>query len=311
MEGKLLQKYYKENLSEYYSWAQQSHALDYILFPKNISYHLSIDETALSCGKLYTILSNKAAKGRKGSIVAIVKGTKAECVIKVLNKIPLDIRKMVKEVTLDMAPTMQKIVSSSFPKAIQVINRFHVQKLAYEALQEVRISHRWEQIAIEEEQIKLCKTTGTEYKISYLENGDTLRQLLARSRYLLFKTPDKWSQAQKVRAKLLFKYFPDLEHLYHKVLQLRQVYSQTELKDVARLKLAKWYNQLEGIGNQYLSTLAKSIENNYDRILNFFVNRSTNASAESLNAKLKAFRATFRGVKDIRFFLFRVAKIYA
>ncbi|WP_367998021.1 transposase, partial [Butyricimonas virosa] len=47
------------------------------------------------------------------------------------------------------------------------------------------------------------------------------------------------------------------------------------------------------------------------RILNFFNNRSTNASAESFNAKLKAFRAQFRGVLDIKFFLFRVAKIFA
>ncbi|MBI9054158.1 MAG: transposase [Bacteroidales bacterium] len=49
----------------------------------------------------------------------------------------------------------------------------------------------------------------------------------------------------------------------------------------------------------------------YRGILNYFDNRSTNASAESFNAKLKAFRATLRGVKDIRFFLYRVAKIYA
>ncbi len=30
-------------------------------------------------------------------------------------------------------------------------------------------------------------------------------------------------------------------------------------------------------------------------ILNFFVNRATNANAESFNAKVKAFRAQFRG----------------
>lgn len=46
-------------------------------------------------------------------------------------------------------------------------------------------------------------------------------------------------------------------------------------------------------------------------ILNFFMNRSTNAAAESFNAKIKAFRATSRGVRDIPFFLFRLANIYA
>ncbi|MBE9468100.1 MAG: transposase, partial [Bacteroidetes bacterium] len=45
--------------------------------------------------------------------------------------------------------------------------------------------------------------------------------------------------------------------------------------------------------------------------LNFFNNRSTNASAESFNAKIKEFRASFKGVRDINFFLFRLTKIYA
>ncbi len=46
-------------------------------------------------------------------------------------------------------------------------------------------------------------------------------------------------------------------------------------------------------------------------ILNFFNNRSTNASAKSFNAKIKAFRTSARVVRDINFFLFRLAKIYA
>ncbi|MCI7414487.1 MAG: DDE transposase, partial [Prevotella sp.] len=37
----------------------------------------------------------------------------------------------------------------------------------------------------------------------------------------------------------------------------------------------------------------------------------TNAFAESFNAKIKAFRAALRGVTDIKFFLFRLTKLYA
>ncbi|MBD9293827.1 MAG: DDE transposase, partial [Bacteroidales bacterium] len=46
-------------------------------------------------------------------------------------------------------------------------------------------------------------------------------------------------------------------------------------------------------------------------ILNFFDNRSTNASAESFNAKIKNFRAQLRGISDVKYFLFRLQKIYA
>lgn len=62
---------------------------------------------------------------------------------------------------------------------------------------------------------------------------------------------------------------------------------------------------------QYFIHSVNSIHFHYEGILNFFDNRSTNASAESFNAKLNAFRATLRGVRDISFFLYRVAKIYA
>ncbi|WP_461632357.1 transposase [Labilibaculum euxinus] len=63
--------------------------------------------------------------------------------------------------------------------------------------------------------------------------------------------------------------------------------------------------------NNRTQVIKNTIQDHYQGILNYFDNRSTNASAESFNAKLKAFRASLRGVRDINFFLFRVAKIYA
>ncbi|MGY5851824.1 transposase [Salegentibacter sp. F14] len=50
-----------------------------------------------------------------------------------------------------------------FPKAIQVTDRFHVQKLAIEALQELRIKYRWEAIDQENEQIKQAKASYHNY----------------------------------------------------------------------------------------------------------------------------------------------------
>jgi transposase len=42
-----------------------------------------------------------------------------------------------------MAGNMGLIFKYSFPQAKQVIDRYHVQKLALDALQEIRIKHRW------------------------------------------------------------------------------------------------------------------------------------------------------------------------
>ncbi|WP_413514177.1 transposase, partial [Myroides odoratus] len=97
----------------------------------------------MSKGELYTIITNKRAKVKKGSLVAIFSGTKVEPIVEKLLGVSSKIRRKVREVTLDMANSMKNIVSKSFPNAIQVTDRFHVQKLAIEALQDIRIQERW------------------------------------------------------------------------------------------------------------------------------------------------------------------------
>jgi len=176
------------------------------LFSQNIGEHLFIDETSLSHGELYTILTNKKAKGKKGAIIAVIEGTKADNIITVLSKIPLKQRNKVKEITRDMAANMQLIAKRSFPNAILLTDRFHVQKLATEALQEIRIKHRWEAIDQESEAIEEAKNQKKRYEPAVLSNGDTVKQLLARSRYSLYKRQEKWSALQKERLNLSFTY---------------------------------------------------------------------------------------------------------
>ena len=89
------------------------------------------------------------------------------------------------------------------------------------------------------------------------------------------------------------------------------IYIKNTIKDTARLSLAKWYNKVAESGFKSFNTIAATIYEHYDEILDLFNNHSTNASAESFNAKIKAFRASLRGVRDIPYFLFRLANIYA
>ena len=80
---------------------------------------------------------------------------------------------------------------------------------------------------------------------------------------------------------------------------------------VARLCLAKWYNDVEKFGYDGFSKVIETFENHNDTIINYFEDRLTNASAESFNAKIKAFRTQFRGVGDIKFFMYRLATLYS
>lgn len=244
-------------------------------------------------------------------MVGIFKGTRAEQIIDRLLKLPSSIRNKVQEITLDMAHSMKHIAKVCFPKATQVTDRFHVQKLAIEALQELRIKYRWEAIDQENEQIKQTKSTNKAFLPKLLPNGDSRKQLLARSRYLLYKSTEKWTNTQKERAAILFTEYPEIEKAYKLVNKLRNIFNLTKDKGVAFTKLAHWYKDVEESGFKSFNTVANSIYLNYHSILNYFTNRSTNASAESFNAKIKAFRAQLRGVRRTEFFLYRLEKLFA
>lgn len=311
VDGRALLRHYRDFQSGFKEWKQRGHAKKWLLYPENLGSQLSIDETSLSRGELYTILTNKAAKGGRGTIVAIVAGTKAEAVIEVIRKIPETQRRKVTEITLDMAGSMEMIAKRCFPRATRVTDRFHVQRLAVVALQEMRIKLRWEALDQENDAIEHAKATQTEYVAEVLPNGDTLKQLLARSRYALYKKQNTWTDNQKERALLVFERFPDLKKAYDLAQELSNIFTNTEEKLYGLTRLAKWHEKVRQSGFKSFNTVARSIENHYQTILNYFDNRSTNASAESFNAKVKAFRSQFRGVRNVEFFLYRLTQLYA
>ena len=175
----------------------------------------------------------------------------------------------------------------------------------------MRIVHRWDAIQDETDAREEAKSMGEAYTPVVLANGDTPKQLLARNRYLLFKSADKWTESRKQRAKVLFEQYTDLKEAYSLTHSLRMIFSKKTIKDAARLSLARWYNKVEHSGFKSFNVIAATLYGHYDEVLNFFVNRATNAFAESFNAKIKALRAALRGGTDIKFFLFRLLMIYA
>lgn len=299
---------------------------------------MSIDELSLSKGELYTFVTNKDGKGKSGTLVAVIMGTKASDIEDVLKKISVEKRLLVKEITLDMAKNMEAGVKGAFPHAMLVIDRFHVAKLALDSLQHIRVKLRWKEMDIENNVLSAIKTAKKELdtalrdcpdqpqrrielieeyktKVSHyqpveFENGDSPKQLLARSRYILAKKEVQWTRNQQERAEILFTHYPTLQTAYHEVLAFRNIYEQTNM-DHAKIKFQAWIKKIQDNEMKAFYTVANTVNNNLDNILNFFKNRHTNANAESFNSKIKLFRANLRGVTDTRFFLFRLHKLFA
>ena len=323
LNGQTLRKQYKETISGYRNWEQLEHAEGYMLFPDNFGADMSLDETCLSNGEVYTILTNKAAHGGKGALAAMVRGVASDAVSAILKKVPREIRRRVKTVTTDLSSAMMLTVRMVFPKATLINDRFHVQQLVTDAIDQMRIALRWEVLAEENKAIKehrakrkAARTKAEkdligEWEPKRMENGETKPQIMARSRHIILMHKSKWNAQQQERAAILFRMFPKLERAYNIYLELVDIFNKKSKPDVARLNLARWYNKVEAFGDDGFSKVIETFENHNATIINYFEDRLTNASAESFNAKIKAFRTQFRGVGDIRFFMFRLATLYS
>ena len=108
-----MRKQYKEKISDYRIWDQLDHADEYILYSENFGEDMSLDETCLSNGDVYTILTNKAARGGKGALAAMVRGVASDTVSAILRKVPLKQRLKVKTVTTDLTQAQIKMERSA------------------------------------------------------------------------------------------------------------------------------------------------------------------------------------------------------
>ena len=294
-----------------------------MLFPNNFGKDMSLDETCLSNGEVYTILTNKAAHGGRGALAAMVRGVASDTVLRILTMVPRGLRCRVETVTTDLSSAMMLTARGAFPKAKLVNDRFHVQQLMTDAIDQMRIAFRWVVLAEENKAIKehrekrrAAKTRAEkeligEWEPERMENGETKPQVMARSRHIILMHKSKWNDQQKARAAILFQMFPDLEKAYNLYLELVDIFNKKSKPAAARLNLARWYNSVEAFGYDGFSKVIETFENHNDTIINYFEDRLTNASAESFNAKIKAFRTQFRGVGDIKFFMFRLATLYS
>ena len=78
-----------------------------------------------------------------------------------------------------------------------------------------------------------------------MNNGETLPQILSRSRHIILKHRSKWNEQQAVRATILFEKFPRIQEGYNLCMKLTEIFNKSSSPDEARLNLAKWYNEVE------------------------------------------------------------------
>lgn len=342
-DGKYLSRAYKEHLSGFNDWEQKPHAADWVLLQQNMGERLSIDETMLH-HDLFTFLSNKDGHCRKGTLLAAVKGTTVDDVARQLDRLPKESREKVKEVTMDFSDSMMGIVRKEFPNAEIVIDLFHVMQLfGKKGLDAMRMKLKranTTEVKRQEREFKKKQQRNASNRKKYrekhppvkskngkrigrppkrknekfepprLSNGETKADLLTHVRYPLMKSPADWTEFQKGEMKLLFEIEPKMKVAYGLLCALRNIFSKCKDRKKAVKALHKWYRNVGRTRIREIISVRDTIKGKEEYVLNYFNNRSTNASAESFNSKIKGLRAQVHGVNDLPFFMFRCSKIF-
>lgn len=294
-----------------------------ILRPEHIGEFMAIDEKHIN-GKFHTVFSN----AKTGKVALLCSTIQVNELNQCFSKFGSSLSE-IKYITRDLSPTFEKTCNVNLPNAIQIADKFHVVRHAIEALQTLRLRLKQDTLKkLKEQQLdyeKQRKVNKNKYFIgpkmniprSYqpykCENGETLPELLSRSRYLCAISEDKWNSYQTARAKLLFHYFPDLKEAYYKILAFRNWYKAkpSEFEPFMNEKiLGNWLDEIDNTPINELANFRNLVINHENEIINYHrYGNKTNAIAESINAKINDANRKNKGTRDIDYFNYRLAFI--
>jgi transposase len=338
IKGSTIYRWYKDVLSDYARDKTIMHKHDIIkpdkekpievpiLKQENFGVKMSIDEKHIA-DDIYTIMSNRET----GKIALICKSINFADIKQVLQKLQPSLTN-VKSITRDFSALFEKVCSELMPQAIQVGDKFHVIRNLMEAHQSVRIRYRQKELekrrkahhefkSIELLRLQECERTGKtfkpgkfHYKEEKMENGETLLEILARSRYLLYKYPGQWTEKQQKRALSLFKMYPEIELTYKLCNDFRVLMSNSNIGQhylQIDKELHQWYEDVELSDIDELQNFKSLVESNEQYIRNYFISGETNAKAEAINSKIQRLISSNYGARDHDFFFFRIYQFYA
>jgi transposase len=220
---------------------------------------LSMDEVSKEKGrgKFVTVISDVD----KSSLLEVVNSHKSDEIIEELEKIPLEIRENVKEVSVDMWGGFPKVIQEVFPKASLVIDRFHVMKLVNQSLNKMRL---------------LLGFKGLENRTILLKNKVDL-------------TEEEMKKLQE-----LLRESPCLRIAYELKEEFRDIYETSRTVKMGKRKMEKWLTH----ARLFFGETSQTIKNHIRSICQYFANGTTSGVMEGLNNKIKLILRQSYGFKS-------------
>ena len=221
--------------------------------------HLGIDEFSYRSRHRYLTV---VVDHDRRCIVWAGEGRSAEALQAFFTLLSPEAREAIVLVTMDMSGGYQKAVRESLPNAEIVFDRFHVQRLATDALDEVRRA-----------------------LVRELEDREEAKAI-KNTRWALLKRPDDHSQHDRERLSSVQKSNRPLYRAYLLKETLRQALSYLQPWR-ARRALEGWISWASRSRLQPFKKAARTVREHLSGILAYVKHRLTNGLVEGLNNKLR------------------------
>lgn len=101
-----------------------------------------------------------------------------------------------------------------------------------------------------------------------------------------------------------------MKEAYSLICKVRAIFKSHITRKETKEKLHEWYKEVNACTLPEIKAARNAIKGKEEYVLNYFLNRSTNTTTESLDSKIKGFRAQLHSIADIPFILYRVCSIF-
>lgn len=240
---------------------------------------LGIDEIALKKGHrdFIALVTAQMANGEL-KLLAVLKNRLLETVKEFLLSIPEEVRASIQAVCSDMYEGFTSAAKEVLPHARLVIDRFHVaegyrdcaDKLRKEVLRELKG-------ILSKEQFEALKGTM----------------------WLFRRDPADLNKEERKQLALLFECAPDLKLAYDLREQLTGIFETAYTKAAATAAIKRWMKRVRKSGLDCFDSFLVTMENWFDEITNYFINRLTSGFVEGFNNKVKVLKRRCYGITNL------------
>lgn len=241
---------------------------------------MGLDEIALKKGHrdFVTIVTARLASERV-VLLGVLPDRQKDQVVAFLRSIPQRLCETIHTVSCDMYEGYTEAVREELKTARIVVDRFHVTQYYHQAADDLRKS-----------ELKRLKQ----------ELPDTEYQQLKGNLWAFRKKRHNLDLQERRVLRKLFKLAPQLKQAYVLREQLTTIFDQKISKAVGQRKIRAWIRRVEKSGLQCFDKFLNMLDNWWEEITNYFIDRASSGFVEGFNNKLKVLKRRCYGIFNLK-----------